>query len=49
MTDSTPAHGTWEPHPATRRDAPSSVRTSSGAESLHLVAGEDHVLALRAW
>jgi hypothetical protein len=25
------------------------LRTSSGAESLHLVAGEDHVLTLRAW
>ncbi|MEU0193745.1 glycoside hydrolase N-terminal domain-containing protein [Streptomyces afghaniensis] len=25
------------------------LRTSSGAKSLHLVAGEDHVLTLRAW
>ncbi|MFJ4979743.1 glycosyl hydrolase family 95 catalytic domain-containing protein [Streptomyces coeruleorubidus] len=25
------------------------LRTSSGAESLHLVAGEDHVITLRAW
>ncbi|MDQ1015913.1 glycosyl hydrolase family 95 catalytic domain-containing protein [Streptomyces afghaniensis] len=25
------------------------LRTSSGAESLHLVAGEDHVLTLRTW
>ncbi|MFF7794435.1 glycoside hydrolase N-terminal domain-containing protein [Streptomyces sp. NPDC007991] len=25
------------------------LRTSSGAQSLHLIAGEDHVLTLRAW
>lgn len=39
-------------HPArdvSNADAALELRTSSGAESLHLVAGEDHVLTLRAW
>jgi hypothetical protein len=45
---------TWTPHQATAVLHPTrthrvELRTSSGTEQLDLVAGEDHVLTLRAW
>ncbi|WP_030896607.1 glycosyl hydrolase family 95 catalytic domain-containing protein [Streptomyces sp. NRRL S-474] len=45
---------TWSPEGATAVIRPDrthrvELRTSSGSESLHLVAGEDHVLTLRTW
>ncbi len=45
---------TWNQHEATAVIRPTrthrvELRTSSGAEPLHLVAGEDHVLTLGAW
>ncbi|MFJ4566268.1 glycosyl hydrolase family 95 catalytic domain-containing protein [Streptomyces caelestis] len=45
---------TWSPDGATAVIRPGrthrvELRTSSGTESLHLVAGEDHVLTLRTW
>ncbi|WP_030231426.1 glycosyl hydrolase family 95 catalytic domain-containing protein [Streptomyces sp. NRRL S-455] len=45
---------TWSPEGATAVIRPDrthrvDLRTSSGSESLHLVAGEDHVLTLRTW
>ncbi|NEB02929.1 glycoside hydrolase N-terminal domain-containing protein [Streptomyces sp. SID13726] len=45
---------TWNPHEATAVLRPTrthrvELRTSSGAEPLDLVAGEDHVLRLEAW
>ncbi|MFR0356869.1 glycosyl hydrolase family 95 catalytic domain-containing protein [Streptomyces sediminimaris] len=45
---------TWSPHEATAVIRPGrtrrvELRTSSGARTLDLVAGEDHVLTLRSW